>query len=444
MTFTQDISTNESINQIYNKMLKVVNFFSDDNSENSKILETFTLEPLTDDDIRVFNNIVIKEKEKKKFHNDINFTAQELYDVMQNLDLKANVLTQEQKSNRKKILTFIKNELIQLKESGKLYTYINYPAQLSSFLKQLFSEQAPETSIAPIKYIKNGCSLYAECNFTNGQYGRFNITEIEKYNDINIKSIKSQGVLITGFSEPNFKGLQTDYIYTDVNVECLSKPIKSIIIKPIIDTVLPSITSSKSSLENYCYLYSNCNFNSNSKTNTVEKTSDDLIIMNSNTEKKYDNINIKSIKSNEFILTLYSEPNFRGEKIVLDPRLKDDISISNYSISFNQMNLYCLDKTVRSIILTPIIPTEILLEIPPETPPTLQMKENALAAFTLFQNTIDLFLNEINDIDNPKICPTCLPCPICPPEKDNTYLYLFILLLLIIIFGLAYNLSTKK
>jgi hypothetical protein len=47
-------------------MLKVVNFFSNDISENSKILETFTLKPLTNDDIRVFNNIVIKEKEKEK------------------------------------------------------------------------------------------------------------------------------------------------------------------------------------------------------------------------------------------------------------------------------------------------------------------------------------------------------------------------------------------
>lgn len=47
---------------------------------------------------------------------------------------------------------------------------------------------------------------------------------------------------------------------------------------------------------------------------------------------------------------------------------------------------------------------EIMSSIPP------QLKENALAFSTLFQNTIDLFLNELNDIDKPTICPTCTTC----------------------------------
>jgi hypothetical protein len=57
-------------------------------------------------------------------------------------------------------------------------------------------------------------------------------------------------------------------------------------------------------------------------------------------EFKIDNILIKSIKSNGVFLTLYSNPDFTGEKMSMSPSI---------------INIECLEKPMRSVIITPNI-----------------------------------------------------------------------------------------
>jgi hypothetical protein len=55
-----------------------------------------------------------------------------------------------------------------------------------------------------------------------------------------------------------------------------------------------------------------------------------------------------------------------------------------------------------------------VIENPNQSFTIQQMKNNVYASYDLLINIIELFIKEINDIDNPKICPTCPTCPICP------------------------------
>jgi hypothetical protein len=106
----KDISTD--LQTIWNNIIvrynKIIN----------KPVEPFTLKPLTKEEEKLFTMITL-------LGYDINFTAQELYDVMENLEFKASALTAQQRTNRKTIFTFIKNELKKFKDSGKLFILIN-------------------------------------------------------------------------------------------------------------------------------------------------------------------------------------------------------------------------------------------------------------------------------------------------------------------------------
>jgi hypothetical protein len=96
-------------------------------------------------------------------------------------------------------------------------------------------------------------------------------------------------------------------------------------------------------LKNHCELFSGCNF----KTMTREDRKKYPNIINNYVEAKdntnefkIDNILIKSIKSNGVFLTLYSNPDFTGEKMSMSPSI---------------INIECLEKPMRSAIITPNI-----------------------------------------------------------------------------------------
>jgi hypothetical protein len=348
--YTNDISNNEkisepftsqsvtqddiSMNEIFNKMFYMYNNYtfnssnnsndtSNDTSNNEKILEPFYLPPLTNDSINNFNTF---KREIESLGVYINFTAIELYNMMKNLELKASFLTTEQKSNRKKILTFIQNELYKFKDSGKLYTLVN-----SDTSKPLFEQQQSKQSTNE-QTSKKWCYLYTDCNRTRLVFMSDNIQDVEQFNNSNfpIKSISSSGVVITAYTEPDFRGVDYKFI-----------------------------------------------------------------------------------------------PTYSGNNIdAADAQARNsDIFNSNGIIDIN-----CSHVPLKSLIITPIQSIKNSLSIAKEShiprymPP--EEKENVLAAYTFFQNTIDLFLNDIDPITTcpsttSTVCPTCPACQNC--ERCPTY-----------------------
>jgi len=109
-----DISMNISINIIYSELLKMYN--------NSKTIETFSLPSIDNNMKTAFIYEAIKAKNNGY---EINFTIDELHNVLSNLELRAKLLTREQQKKRKKVFINIKDILIKFKESGNLDTFIN-------------------------------------------------------------------------------------------------------------------------------------------------------------------------------------------------------------------------------------------------------------------------------------------------------------------------------
>jgi hypothetical protein len=330
---TQDISMNEIINKMFNMYNNYTfntsnnsNDTSNDTSNNEKILETFYLLPLTDDIINEFNNF---KRNIESLGIYINFTALELYNVMKNFELKASFLTTEQKSNRKKILTFIKNELIKFKDSGKLNTLIN-----SDFSKPPFGPS--QSTNVQVQEPNKWCYLYTDCNRTRIVLNSTQIQDVVKFNHSNfpIKSLSSSGVVITGYTELDFRGVEYKFIppYSDAEAQA----------------------------------------------------------QNQQNQQAQQNIQTKGLQMSNF-----------------------KISNDNTIIDIN-----CLQIPLKSLIITPIQSAITIASISTQPPKYMppELKENALATYTFFQNTIDLFLN---DIDPEKTCPICTSstCPACPAEK---------------------------
>ena len=115
--FKNDISMNNSVNIIVTEFSNMYK-----GGANKKIVEPFMLQPIEDNIIKEFNEGV----QNAKTHGyEINFTIEELYNVLSLLELKAKLLTSVQRLKRKKIFTCIKDELIKFKESGKINGFIS-------------------------------------------------------------------------------------------------------------------------------------------------------------------------------------------------------------------------------------------------------------------------------------------------------------------------------
>ena len=104
-----DISMNTSINIIYNELLKMYNNF---NFNNSKTIEPFSLQLNINNNRDNFIETVIRAK---NYGYEINFTIDELESVLNNLELRANLLTFEQQEQRKKIIINLKDILLSEK-----------------------------------------------------------------------------------------------------------------------------------------------------------------------------------------------------------------------------------------------------------------------------------------------------------------------------------------
>lgn len=94
-------------------------------------------------------------------------------------------------------------------------------------------------------------------------------------------------------------------------------------------------------------------------------------------------------------------------------------------------------------------------QTPEQIQSTNYFKKQAHPGLMLVLNTTNLLLKEINDIENPivcptceicstceicptcKICPTCEICPICPIDYTNYYLITIVLLIILIIYLLS-------
>ena len=105
---------------------------------------------------------------------------------------------------------------------------------------------------------------------------------------------------------------------------------------------------------NKCELFPRCNFNKNKidseeRNQLIQKYPDidlsdktiitDITIINGTDIKLYD-VYIQSIKSEGYVITLYSKPNFTGEKMTISP-------------INNKISIECLEKLMRSAIITP-------------------------------------------------------------------------------------------
>jgi hypothetical protein len=90
-------------------------------------------------------------------------------------------------------------------------------------------------SSAPSVKLQNNCELYTGCKFTEEGL----LISIIKYmnkevklRNMYIKSIKSNGLNIILYSNPDFTG-EKKILTNNINIECLEPPMKSIIIQPI-------------------------------------------------------------------------------------------------------------------------------------------------------------------------------------------------------------------
>ena len=145
-----DISMNTSINIIYNELLQMYN---NEFNNSKKTIETFSLPPIDNNTKEFFIKVSIVAKNNGY---EINFTIDELENVLSYLELRANLLTLEQQEKRKKIFINVKNILIKLKESGELDKFINnllnpHPGSIfdPSFNKALKPNFNPMTNIKP-------------------------------------------------------------------------------------------------------------------------------------------------------------------------------------------------------------------------------------------------------------------------------------------------------
>jgi hypothetical protein len=115
-----------------------------------------------------------------------------------------------------------------------------------SSISQLIQTQNFKHNSSPLQ---NDCQLFSDCNFKNmSKEDKIkyvtsgnsineindnikNITEQVKLGDIYIKSIKCNSVILTLFSNPDFTG---EVMKLKNSIDCLEKPMKSIIIEPVI------------------------------------------------------------------------------------------------------------------------------------------------------------------------------------------------------------------
>jgi hypothetical protein len=109
----------------------------------------------------------------------------------------------------------------------------------------------------------------------------------------------------------------------------------------------PVVATAPAPIRNHCELFSGCNF----KRITAEErqkypniTTEYVNATDITVESKIGGILIKSIKSNGVFLTLYSNPDFTGEKMSMSPSI---------------ISIECLEKPMRSVIITPNIPVKI-------------------------------------------------------------------------------------
>jgi hypothetical protein len=149
MNKNNDISMNTSFTIIYNELLKMYNTAF----KNSKTIETFYLQSVDNNMKTAFIETVIRAKNDGY---EINFTIDELHNVLSYLELRAKLLTSDQQEKRKKVFTFIKDILIKFKQSGNLDILINdllkpYPGSIFDphFNKALDPSFNALTSIKP-------------------------------------------------------------------------------------------------------------------------------------------------------------------------------------------------------------------------------------------------------------------------------------------------------
>jgi hypothetical protein len=119
MNKNDNTAINTSIQTIFKEISNIYNNYKFNNLNTN---EPFSV-PSDDNNIKsTFIEIVIIAKNNGY---EINFTIDELNDVLKYLELRANLLTSEQQEKRKKVFINIKNILIKFKESGKLDEFIN-------------------------------------------------------------------------------------------------------------------------------------------------------------------------------------------------------------------------------------------------------------------------------------------------------------------------------
>ena len=109
-----DVTMNTSIN-IYNELLKMYN--NSFNFNKSTIVEPFLIPTYPKHVKKFFIEIVIKAN---NYGYEINFTIDELENVLKNLESRAISLTFKQQEERKKVFINIKYILIKFKQSGNL------------------------------------------------------------------------------------------------------------------------------------------------------------------------------------------------------------------------------------------------------------------------------------------------------------------------------------
>ena len=94
------------------------------------------------------------------------------------------------------------------------------------------------TTINPL-LLENKCELFTNCyfktilDFTNIKDSFTNIRNIIELDNTYIRSIRSNGVIVTLYSNPDYTGEKMILRNNILNIECLHTPMRSIKIEPI-------------------------------------------------------------------------------------------------------------------------------------------------------------------------------------------------------------------